>query len=144
MPAPTTPPIGLELANTAKRVTQAFDAALTASGGSSSLWLILLTIKTHAVTNQQDIADAVGIRGATLTYHLNAMEDAGLVTRRRDTSNRRVHVVELTRRGEEAFLTMRAAAARFDKRLRGNLSERDLSSLRRILGQLSRNVVEAG
>jgi MarR family transcriptional regulator for hemolysin len=137
---PRTTPIGLELANTAKRVSQAFDAALVETGGSRPMWLILLTIKTRTVANQQQIADAVGIRGPTLTYHLNSMEAAGLLTRRRDLDNRRMHVVELTDAGHDAFDAMRAAAVRFDQRLRRGLSDDDLGTLQRILRQVDANV----
>jgi MarR family transcriptional regulator for hemolysin len=134
------PPIGLELANTAKQVTLAFDAALAAVGGSRPAWLIVLTIKTRSVANQQEIADAVGIRGATLTYHLNAMEADGLLQRRRDPQNRRVHLVELTKAGEAAFKAMRHAAVAFDQRVRRGISDRELATLRRVLAQIAANV----
>ena len=139
MARPTTPPIGLELANTAKRVSQAFDAALARSGGSRPVWLILLTIKTRTVANQQEIADAIGIRGATLTHHLNAMEADGLLTRRRDDANRRSHLVELSKAGQQAFEAMRDAAVKFDRRLRKGLTEADIAELRRILTKLDAN-----
>src|SRR4051812_33081575 len=130
---PEAAPIGLQLASTAKQVSQAFDAALAAAGGTRPTWLILLTIKTRSVANQQEIADAVGIRGATLTYHLNAMESSGLLTRRRDQDNRRIHIVELTAAGEAAFEAMRGAAARFDRRLRQGLSAEAVGSLQQTL-----------
>jgi MarR family transcriptional regulator for hemolysin len=137
---PRTTPIGLALANTAKRVSQAFDAALVETGGSRPIWLILLTIKTRTIVNQQQIADAVGIRGPTLTYHLNSMEADGLLTRRRDLDNRRMHVVELTDAGQRAFEAMRDAAVRFDQRLRRGLAADDLATLQRLLQQLDANV----
>ena len=42
MPRPDVPPIGLELARTARTVSRAFDAALAAAGGSTPVWLILM------------------------------------------------------------------------------------------------------
>jgi MarR family transcriptional regulator, transcriptional regulator for hemolysin len=134
-------PIGRRLASTAKEVSRAFGEALAAAGGSEHVWLILLAIKTRESANQRALAAAVGIQGATLTHHLNAMEDAGLVTRRRDPQNRRIHVVELTADGEAAFHRMRAAAVEFDKRLRGDLSDEDLERAAAVLDQLRANVV---
>src|SRR5438105_145796 len=96
-------PIGVELAATAKTVSRAFDAALAAAGGTASTWLIVLALKTRPVANQRELAAAVGIQGATLTHHLDGLEGDGLVTRRRDPANRRVHLVELTEAGEAAF-----------------------------------------
>jgi MarR family transcriptional regulator for hemolysin len=133
-------PIGRRLASTAKEVSRAFSEALAAAGGSEHVWLILLAIKTRESANQRALAAAVGIQGATLTHHLNAMEDAGLVTRRRDPHNRRIHVVELTADGEAAFHRMRAAAVEFDKRLRGDLSDDELERAAAVLNQLRANV----
>ncbi|TWF74199.1 MarR family transcriptional regulator for hemolysin [Pseudonocardia hierapolitana] len=133
-------PIGRRLASTAKEVSRAFGEALAAVGGSEHVWLILLALKTRENANQRALAAAVGIQGATLTHHLNAMEDAGLVTRRRDPRNRRIHVVELTPEGEAAFLRMRSAAVEFDERLRGDLSDDDLERVAAVLDQLRANV----
>src|ERR687894_2492016 len=103
-------PIGRRLASTAKEVSRAFGEALAAAGGSEHVWLVLLALKTGENANQRALAAAVGIQGATLTHHLNAMEEAGLVTRRRAPQNRRIHVVELTADGEAAVQRIRAAA----------------------------------
>src|SRR5437764_11466818 len=100
---PTRTPIGLLLANTAKAVNRAFDATLVAAGGSAPIWLILISLKNQPQANQREIAAAVGIQGATLTHHLNAMETDGLIARSRDPENRRVHQVRLTDKGEKLF-----------------------------------------
>ena len=59
-------PIGLTLARTAKTVGRAFDDALAAAGGSTPIWLILISLKTRPTSNQRELARAVGIQGATL------------------------------------------------------------------------------
>src|ERR1039457_6202612 len=89
-------------------------------------------------------ANAVGIRDATLTHHLNAMDAQGLVTRRRDPANRRVHLVELTDEGEQAFLRLRAAAAAFDQQLRRGIADQEVAALAGLLGRLQRNVTGDG
>lgn len=134
-------PIGLQLAQTAKVVSRAFDDALAAAGGSRPEWLILLAIKTRAGVSQRELASAVGIQGATLTHHLHAMEAAGLVTRARDPENRRVQYVELTRAGEAAFLRLREAAMKFDKQVRRGLTEADAATLSDLLVRLVANTL---
>ena len=136
MPRPDMPPIGLELARTAKTVSRAFDAALAAAGGSTPVWLILISLKTERRANQRALAEAVGIQDATLTHHLNSMEADGLLTRRRDPSNRRVHNVELTERGEALFERLRAAATSFDRDLRAEIPDQDIEQLRGTLARL--------
>jgi MarR family transcriptional regulator for hemolysin len=134
------PPVGMNLARTAKLVAQAFDAALVEAGGTLPVWLTLLSIKSRELANQRELAGMIGIQGATLTHHLNAMETQGLVTRRRDPDNRRVHVVELTQAGEAMFLKLRAAALVFDKRLRAGLSDDRLAEFAEVLSALRANV----
>jgi MarR family transcriptional regulator for hemolysin len=139
---PRRPPIGLKLATTAKKVSRAFDDALVAVGGSRPLWLILISLKSRRLASQEELASAVGIRGATLTHHLDAMEAEGLVTRRRDPRNRRVHVVKLTTKGDAAFHRMRGAAGDFDRRLRVGLAESDTARLAELLDRLEANVAD--
>ena len=137
------PPIGMNLARTSKLVAQAFDAALVEAGGTLPVWLTLLSVKSSELANQRELAGMIGIQGATLTHHLNAMEAQGLLTRRRDPDNRRVHVVELTEAGEAMFLKLRAAALVFDKRLRAGLPDDRLAEFAEVLAALRANVAPA-
>jgi MarR family transcriptional regulator for hemolysin len=137
---PARTPIGLELARAARTVSRAFDDALAEAGGSLPVWLVLLNLKTRQVSSQRELAEAVGVREATLTHHLNAMDTQGLVTRTRDPANRRIHVVELTPAGEAAFIRLAEAATTFDRRLRDGLSDADLDVLATVLGRLAGNV----
>jgi MarR family transcriptional regulator, transcriptional regulator for hemolysin len=140
MPRPSRPPIGLHLARTARSVSRAFDDALAQAGGSVPVWLVLISLKSQQLRNQRELAEAVGIREATLTHHLNAMDDQGLVTRRRDPANRRVHLVELTEAGEAAFQRLRGAASAFDQRLRAGFSGDEVADLEALLSRLQANV----
>jgi len=144
MPGPVRLPVGRQLARTAKSVSRAFDDALAEAGGSLPVWLVLISLKSRPLRNQRELADAVGIRQATLTHHLNAMDAQGLVTRGRDPANRRAHLVELTEAGEAAFLRLRDAASAFDERLRRGLTDRDVDALEGLLRRLERNVAGEG
>jgi MarR family transcriptional regulator, transcriptional regulator for hemolysin len=128
---PASLPLGLHLARAARDITRAFDDALAEAGGSQPVWLVL--------ASQRELADAVGIREATLTHHLNAMDASGLITRRRDPENRRVHLVALTPAGEEAFFRMRTAALAFNARLQAGFGEKELAEFGRVLDRLRGN-----
>ncbi len=136
---PAQPPVGLALTQAARAIGRAFDETLAEAGGSLPAWLVLLAMKTRNAGSQRQLAEAVGIREATLTHHLNAMEIAGLITRQRDPANRRIHVVELTQAGEEMFGRLRDAAAAFDQRLRHGVSEEEIAGLRALLARLAEN-----
>jgi len=124
-------------------VERAFDEALAAAGGSLPTWLILLNLKVRKPPSQKELAEAVGLREATLTHHLAGMEGRGLVTRTRDAANRRVQVVALTQAGEDAFLRLREVAIAFDARLRAGLPDSDLDLLDSLLDALAANVASA-
>jgi MarR family transcriptional regulator for hemolysin len=140
VPRPAQTPIGMELAGVARDVGRAFDAALAGAGGSRPMWLVLLSLKSRPTANQRELAAAVGIQDATLTHHLNGMEADGLLTRRRDPANRRVHLVELTEAGDAAFRRLRTVAQQYDTRLRTGFSDADLDTLRGLLARLRDNV----
>ncbi len=137
---PAQPPIGLHLTRASRSISRAFDDALARAGGSLPIWLVLVNLKGQPRANQREIAEAMGVSEATLTHHLNGMDAQGLITRRRDPTNRRVHVLELTERGEAMFVSLRAAALAFDRRLRRGVGEGEMEELRKLLDRLATNV----
>ena len=137
---PASLPLGLHLARAVREITRAFDDALAEAGGSQPVWLVLISLKTRRLASQRELADVVGITEATLTHHLNAMDASGLIIRRRDPENRRVHLVELTPAGEQAFFRMRKAAFAFDARLRAGFGQAELTEFERVLDRLHGNV----
>ena len=139
MPAPRGMPIGLLLADVARDVGRAFDEALASAGGSRPVWLVLLALKSGAAASQQQVADHIGIRGATLTHHLSGMEERGLVVRTREPGDRRTQVVRLTDEGEQMFLDLAGAAREFDQRLRRGLKAPEIAQLEGLLQRLRAN-----
>lgn|SRR5947209_620444 len=144
MSRPVHPPLGRHLASVSRAVSRAFDEVLAEAGGSLPVWLVLISLKSGTRASQRELAGAVGIQGATLTHHLNTMESAGLVTRRRDPANRRLHLVELTPAGDALFVRLRDAATAFDRRLRAGLTEAEVSQLGTLLTRLRDNAAGSG
>jgi MarR family transcriptional regulator for hemolysin len=136
MDRPALQPIGLRLARTARVVAQEFDRALAEAGGSTPVWQVLVLVRSRQWGTQSEIAAAMGITGATLTHHLNALEAQGLVRRWREASNRRVQQVELTPAGVALFDRLRGVAARHDRRLRSQLGDGEIALLRELLDKL--------
>ena len=142
---PSPAPIGLQLTRTSRAVTQAFERAMAQAGGSASTWQVLLLVRSGNWDSQSEMAEQLGITGATLTHHLNALERKGLVRRWREDNNRRVQRVELTDAGAELFDRLRAVALRHDKLLRSQLSDDEVEQLGALLGRLEAGVqAEAG
>lgn len=133
-------PIGRQLHWVARILQKAFNEALTEAGGSQPVWLILLMAKREAFQTQQELAQAVGIEGPTLTYHLDAMEAEGLIVRTREPTDRRAVRVTLTPSGDALFERLRAAATEFDRRMRQGISDEDVAVVRRTLSGFADNV----
>jgi MarR family transcriptional regulator for hemolysin len=144
VPEPFPVPIGLRLNQAARAVERAFDEALAGAGGTLPVWLVLLNLKVRRPANQRELAEAVGVREATLTHHLNAMDARGLIARTRDATNRRVQVVTLTEAGEAAFLRLRDAAVAFDAKQRVGFADADLANLSTQLARLAANAGAEG
>jgi MarR family transcriptional regulator, transcriptional regulator for hemolysin len=133
-------PIGRQLAATAKTVNRAFNHALADAGGSVPTWLILSTLRGDRWRTQQDLARAVGIEGPTLTRHLDGLEEAGLVARRRDPADRRAVQVELTPAGEELHGRLLKSVIAFNRRLTSGLSETEIDRISKTLLRMEQNL----
>jgi MarR family transcriptional regulator for hemolysin len=139
---PASPPIGLHLTRTARVVTTAFERAMAEAGGSASAFQVLVLVRSGEWGTQARMAEAMGITGATLTHHLNALEAQGLVRRWREASNRRVQRVELTDEGAALFDRLRKVAMRHDARLRAKLTDAETARLAALLDKVEAGLAE--
>ena len=104
------------------------------------MWLILTALRGEQWRTQLELARSLGIEGPTLTRHLDGMERAGLVERRRDPNDRRAVQVEITDAGAALHNRLRAHVIAFDERLRAGLTQDELEQLRAVLAKLQHNV----
>jgi MarR family transcriptional regulator for hemolysin len=139
---PNETPIGFLLTQTSKKLARAFDDELAQAGGSLPLWLILLSLMREGPCSHAELASHVGVRGPTLTHHLDALESRGIITRERLQDNRRTQIAKLTDEGIALFHRLRKTAQSFDARLRRGFSEKELADLRRLLQKIGKNVLD--
>lgn len=137
-------PVGLQLARVSKSVGRAFNAALAEAGGSLPVWLVLSSLRSAQWRSQLELAQALGIEGATLTRHLDGLEEAGLVRRMRDPDDRRAVRVELTNDGSALHGRLLDVVIRFNRRLLRGLEASELEQLRAVLDRLERNAQATG
>jgi DNA-binding MarR family transcriptional regulator len=73
-----------------------------APGGLRPRHLIALRLLSdHGPASQQGLADSLSLDPSNVVGLLNELEERELVTRRRDAVDRRRHIVEVSRRGEQ-------------------------------------------
>jgi MarR family transcriptional regulator for hemolysin len=129
-------PIGLQLTRTARAVSQEFERAMAEAGGSVSAWQVLLLIRSGQWGTQSQLAEAMGVTGATMTHHLNSLEAQRLVRRWREPGNRRAQQVELTDDGIALFDRLREVAVAHDQRLRSRITAAEADQLAALLRKL--------
>src|SRR3954470_18471608 len=97
-----------ELIHAAKCLRAYFEQVLAADGESLSTFLVLDTVAKAEGSSQRELAEGVRIEGATMTRHLDRLEEAGLITRTRDPNDRRAIRVDLTPTGKKTHARLRA------------------------------------
>jgi MarR family transcriptional regulator for hemolysin len=129
-------PLGRELSTTGRVVRDRLDACLGQHGASLATWMVLRCAEHEEGLSQSELAQRMDIEGPTLVRHLDRLEQHGLVQRCRDEQDRRVVRVCLTDEGRRRHAELVHVAARFDQQLRALLDERELETLRRVLGRI--------
>ena len=90
---------------------------------------------------QKEIADKVGIEGATLVPIIDKMEKEGLLKRKPDSSDRRINRIYLTPKADSLWESMIECALRIRKHSAKNISESDIQITLETLRKISKNLV---
>jgi MarR family transcriptional regulator, transcriptional regulator for hemolysin len=133
-------PLGRQLVFTAKAVREAFEDALEAAGGSLGTWVVLSALSDEGVISQSALASHVHLEGATITHHIDRLEQQGLVRRHVDPADRRVRRLELTPEGERLHASLLASMRQFERRLLAGVSDAERAQLRETLGRIGDNL----
>jgi DNA-binding MarR family transcriptional regulator len=98
---------------------------------------ILVLLDEGSRATQGSIADALGYDKGQLVGLLDELEDAGLVERQRDPSDRRRHVVRMTTAGAKTLARLRTLSAQLDAEFFGALDPSEREQLHRLLLRLA-------
>jgi MarR family transcriptional regulator for hemolysin len=133
-------PLGRQLVFTAKAVREAFEDALETAGGSLGTWVVLSALSDEGVISQSALASHVHLEGATITHHIDRLEQQGLVRRQIDPKDRRVRRLELTAAGKRLYESLLASMRQFERRLLAGVSDAERAQLRETLGRIGDNL----
>lgn len=116
----------LALVDHLSRVGRRRSAEVLAPLGLRPRHLVTLTLlRDHGAATQQSLAASLSIDPTNLVGLLNALEEAGLIVRRRDPEDRRRHIVELAPPGGEVLQRAECALAAVQNEVFGALSEEE-------------------
>ncbi len=98
-------------------------------GFSMYQFSVLAVLSEGVKETQATIADTLKLDRSQLVGVLDELEDAGLIERRRDQSDRRRHTVSLTPSGKKALVKMRTIVKRIEDRFLKPLDEKSRTAL---------------
>jgi DNA-binding MarR family transcriptional regulator len=110
--------------------------------GMSMRWFVALSfLDDHDSAPQQALGEALCIDANNLVLLLNELEAAGYAERRRDSLDRRRHLVHITARGRRALDRAEHAQERVEDEVLAGLSADERATLHQLL---SRALSDAG
>jgi MarR family transcriptional regulator, transcriptional regulator for hemolysin len=115
------------LHNASRAWRQALDRRLKYLGVSQASWMtIAVAAKAREPLSQSELADRLGVEGATMVAMVDRLVKAGFVIREPSTTDRRVKRVVLTQAGNLLYDKVLAEAAGFRKELLANMDPKRL------------------
>ena len=129
-----------QLVFTAKDVRTAFEQALERAGGSLGVWIVLSAVSDEGFISHRILATRAHVDGATITHHVDRVEQLGLVVREVDPSDRRVKRLRLTPAGVRLHKTLVAEVNKLAEQALAGISADDLASLARTLESIRLNI----
>ena len=130
---------GALVAQTARQWRRAVDRALEPFGLTEATWLPLLHLaRARRPMRQKDLAASLALDNSSVVRLLDALEAAGLVSRRADVADRRAKDIAVTAQGAAIVAQVESVARRLRKRLLADISEADLVAATRVLDHIGR------
>src|SRR5580692_5901438 len=115
------------LHSTSRSWRQAVDRRLKYLGVSQASWMtIAIAAKARSPLSQSELADKLGVEGATMVAMIDRLVKAGLVTREASTTDRRIKRVVLTPAGLNVYEKVKAEATALRKELLAGMEDKRL------------------
>jgi MarR family transcriptional regulator, transcriptional regulator for hemolysin len=127
------------LHNTARSWRQAVDRRLKSLGLSQASWLsIALAAKAATPMSQSELADKLGVEGATMVAMVDRLAKLGLVVREPSATDRRVKHVVVTPAGMLLYERVKTEAAALRQEILSRIDVEQLRLATELLEELRR------
>jgi MarR family transcriptional regulator, transcriptional regulator for hemolysin len=131
------------LHNTSRSWRQAVDRRLKYLGVSQAGWMtIAIAAKANTPLSQSELADRLGVEGATMVAMVDRLVKAGLVVREASATDRRVKRVVLTPSGVAIYEKVKTEADALRKQLLAKVDGKKLLVATELLEGL-RNIIDS-
>jgi DNA-binding MarR family transcriptional regulator len=102
-------------------------------------FLVLTAVAQGPPRSQLALAQQLGVDKTVMTYLLDVLETAGVVTRRPDPADRRARQIAITAHGSGLLLEFGQRLAEAEHRLLASLSDAEGTVFRDLLGRVARS-----
>jgi DNA-binding MarR family transcriptional regulator len=136
--------IGTLLAQVSRLLRRSFDERARGIGVTRPQWQVLSLLKIHAGSNQGSLAEMLEVEPITLGRMIDRLQEAELVERRADPTDRRAWRIYLTAKGEGLLEKLRPFGLETLMQALDGVSaterEQFMETLARVRGNLSRKI----
>lgn len=101
---------------------------------------ILCRVADHGPQRLGALAHAFGLDPSTITRQVQALEQAGLVTRSSDPQDRRASLLDLSEEGQRVLTQTRTLRRQWMQQALGDWSEADVDDFARLLEQFNSSI----
>jgi MarR family transcriptional regulator for hemolysin len=127
----------LALHTTARVWRQVLDKRMKDLGISQSGWMAITSVaRSRVPMSQIELANELGVEGASMVALLDRLEKSGLIVREPSSSDRRVKLVMLTEEGNALYLQVRNKVTTFRNELLRDIEPKKLLAAAELLESL--------
>ena len=108
---------------------RAAESSMSPGGLRPRHLIALRLLDEHGPSSQQGLADALSLDPSNVVGLLNELEERELITRRRDPTDRRRHIVELSAKGADELTLAQARLSCVEDQLLSALSPAERATL---------------
>ncbi len=130
------PTAGMLLLKIGKAAERRFEKALKPTGLTPRHLGVLFEVQA-CPTSQQALIETIGVDPSKLVGLLNDLEAEGLIVRKRDSEDRRRHIVEVSAKGSARLEDAKKIAATVEEELLAGLDSGERAELLALLAQVA-------
>jgi DNA-binding MarR family transcriptional regulator len=128
-----------EIGETAHALRKAFDRRASGLGVTRAQWKVLFRLTRQPGLRQVELADLLDVEPITLSRIVDRLEEAGLVERAPDPSDRRAWRLHVTRKAQPLVESLRALGVELVAEAFAGIEPEDIDTTRRVLARVREN-----
>ena len=132
-----------EIGETAHVLRRAFDRLASGLGVTRAQWKVLFRLDRMPGLRQVELADMLEIEPITLCRIVDRLEEAGLVERLRDPTDRRAWRLQITARAQPLIEKLKGIGAQLVEEAFAGIDPGEIQAARDVLARIRDNVGRA-